>query len=254
MLSLLLAGILIPKVNTQSIIDESWARSLVVGHRGAAAYATENTLPAFTEGIKAKAAAVECDVHMSKDGVPMIMHDSTVDRTFPGIKGKVADLQSADLIAAGVPTLEALIRHVKGKAVLIIEIKGGIGVEKAVVDMVAKEKTEAETIVFSFNADYIKEVKRLNPKLFGVWLSSGGFDRTTFPKMEEKLKEISADAIGFQFKNVNDSLASHLRYRKIPLFVWTVPPNDEVKRLKNLNVNFIITDAPRDIREILDRS
>ena len=250
----MLAAATLLNVTTQAIIRQSWNETLVVGHRGAAAYATENTLPAFTEGIKARASAVECDVHMSRDGVPMIMHDASVDRTFPGLKGKVADLQSSDLVAAGVPTLEALIRHVKGKSVLIIEIKGGIGVEQAVVEMVAKEKTETETIIFSFNSDYIKEVKRLNPKLFGVWLSAGGFDRAAFPKMEEKLKEISADAIGFQFKNVNESLAAHLRYRKIPLFVWTVPPNAEVERLKKLNVNFLITDSPRDVRELLDRS
>lgn len=246
----MLASLVLLAMNTRTIIEESWDRTLVVGHRGAAAKALENTLPAFTEGIKAK--AVECDVHMSKDGVPIIMHDSTVDRTFPALKGKVADLTSQELVKAGIPTLEALIRHVKGKSVLIIEIKGGVGVEKAVVDMVAREKTGDQTIIFSFNAESVKEVKRLNPKLFSVWLSAGGFDRSRFPDMEKKLKEISADAIGFQYKNVTPELAAHLRYRRYPLFVWTVPPTPEVIRLRQLKVNFIISDSPGDVRTILD--
>ncbi|MEK7278389.1 MAG: glycerophosphodiester phosphodiesterase family protein, partial [Chloroflexota bacterium] len=68
----------------------------VIAHRGASAAAPENTLTAFTSAAALGADAVELDVKLSKDGVPIIMHDPTVDRTTDG-RGRVADLTLAAL-------------------------------------------------------------------------------------------------------------------------------------------------------------
>ena len=69
------------KPSTKAIIAQSWKETLVIGHRGAAAYKPENTLPAFEEGIASKAFAVECDIHLSQDGEMVVMHDKTLDRS-----------------------------------------------------------------------------------------------------------------------------------------------------------------------------
>lgn len=70
----------------------------VVGHRGNAAHAPENTLEAIGQGLAAGADAVEFDVHVSADGVPVIIHDPTVDRTTDG-RGAVASMTVAQLQA-----------------------------------------------------------------------------------------------------------------------------------------------------------
>jgi glycerophosphoryl diester phosphodiesterase len=234
-------------VTSQSIVDLSWNQTRVVGHRGAAAYAPENSLEAFRIAIEAKADAAECDIHMSKDGVAMVIHDATLMRTFK-VEGKVADLTAAELKAIGVPTLAEYIGVLKGKCVQVHEIKAGVGVVAATVAEIRRAGTEEESIIFSFNSGFVKEAKTLAPEIYAVWLSAGKFETTGFGKMRENLTETKADAIGFQYRNVSPEITAYLRENKIPLFVWTVPPGEEVDRLKSLKVNFIITDHPRDVR------
>ena len=79
----------------------------VIGHRGAMAYAPENTLESFREARKRGATWVEIDVKLTADGVPIVMHDSSLKRTM-GIDRMVADMRAAELPAA-VPTFEQAI-------------------------------------------------------------------------------------------------------------------------------------------------
>jgi glycerophosphoryl diester phosphodiesterase len=248
MLTSLLAATLMAPPRTSEIVARSWNQTLVVGHRGAAAYAPENTLPSFEEAIKSGAVATECDVFMSQDGVPMVMHDATLDRT-TDLTGRVDATPAQTMIDAGIPTLEKLITTLKGRIVHVIEIKAGVNVEQAVVDLVRKHKVTEETIVFSFNPQIIQKVEALAPEIFTVWLSAAPAQGEALEALPNRLRnELKVDAVGFQFRNVNAPLADRLRTEKIPLFVWTVPPGAEVDRLKDLRVNFIITDHPRDVR------
>lgn len=248
MLTSLLAATLMASPRTTEIVARSWNETLVVGHRGAAAYAPENTLPSFEEAIKSGAVATECDVFMSQDGVPVVMHDATLDRT-TDLTGRVDATPVKTMKEAGVPTLEELILTLKGRIVHVIEIKAGVNVEQAVVDLVRKHKVTDETIVFSFNPQIIQKVEALAPELFTVWLSAVPAQGEVLEALPNRLRnELKVDAVGFQFRNVNAPLVERLRAEKIPLFVWTVPPGAEVDRLKGLRVNFIITDHPRDVR------
>ena len=109
----------------------------MVAHRGASAEAPENTLAAFRLALQQGAPAVECDVHLSADGCPVVIHDETVDRTTNG-KGAVVGLTRAALrgLDAGswrgprfagepIPTLEEALELCAGRARLFIEIKMG---------------------------------------------------------------------------------------------------------------------------------
>src|SRR2546425_868141 len=110
-------------------------RPLRVAHRGASARAPENKLAAFREAIRLEADAIELDVQLSADGVPMVIHDDTVDRTTNG-HGTVATIASRDLrrLDAGawfssrfrgerIPTLEEALECARGRCGLNIEIK-----------------------------------------------------------------------------------------------------------------------------------
>src|SRR5438034_7470028 len=117
-------------------------RPLRIAHRGASARAPENTLAAFTEAVRLGANAIELDVHLTADGVPVVIHDATVERTTNG-RGEVAAMTSKDLrrLDAGawfssrfrgerIPTLEESLEFARGRCALNIEIKepgGGRG-------------------------------------------------------------------------------------------------------------------------------
>ena len=237
-------GAAAPKPSTADIVARSWDQTLVVGHRGAAAYRPENTLPSFEEAIANGAVATECDVHLSQDRQMAIMHDKTLDRT-TSLKGAVKDTPMATMSAAGVPTLQELTRLTKDRIVLVVEIKDGEGVEQMVVDHLKEQKMVDQTICFSFGSERIARVKAANPNQFGVWLVGDPSDPA---KVFETLRTIKADALGVAYKNATPELAKMARDRKIPFFVWTVPPGPEVQRLKDLRVNFIITDHPKDVK------
>jgi glycerophosphoryl diester phosphodiesterase len=114
----------------------SRAGPLRIAHRGASALAPENTLAAFKEAIRLGADLIECDVHLSADDVPVIIHDDTVERTTNG-RGAVAALACSRLrrLDAGawfsprfrgerIPTLEEALECARGRCGLNIEIKG----------------------------------------------------------------------------------------------------------------------------------
>ena len=84
----------------------------VIAHRGASAYAPENTLAAFTEAKRRGASWVEIDVRLTADSVPIVMHDASLRRTL-GVDRLVAELQRAEL-PAEVPTFEETIVSLRG--------------------------------------------------------------------------------------------------------------------------------------------
>ncbi len=239
-------GMAILKVSTVNLVEQSWTRTHVVGHRGAAAYAPENSLESFELAAEVGAHAVECDVHMSKDGRPVVIHDSTLQRTTK-LTGEVKSFEFYDLLDAGVPSLDQYISVLKNKSVQVIEIKAGENVVRSSLEAVQVQKTLDQTVFFSFNSEYVKEVKELEPKAFAVWLVSGKYNKENFGDLAQRLKDIDADAVGFGYKNLDGDVPALLRDAKIPLFVWTVPPGEEVEKLKSLRVNFIISDHPQDL-------
>lgn len=238
------------KPSTEAILARSWKETLVIGHRGAAAYKPENTLPAFEEGIASKAFAVECDIHLSKDGEMVVMHDKTLDRT-TSLKGEVANTTWSEMKAAGIPNLSDLTKVTKDKTVLVVEIKHGEGIEKKMLDYLNQEKMLDQSIVFSFGEDHIANTEKLDSRYFSVWLVGKILKPEDYAATLDRAKELGANGVGFQFRNVTPELVKAAHDRKVPVFVWTVPPGPEVDRLKALKVNFIITDHPRDVYQQL---
>ena len=243
MILCMLAAIVTAKPSAQAIVAESWKTTQVIGHRGAAAYFPENTLPGFEEAIKSGVAATECDIHLSREGEMVVMHDKTLDRT-TSLTGEVAKTSWREMKAAGIPALADLTKLTKDRIVLVVEIKGGDGIEQKLVDHLNANDVRDQSIVFSFGKSHVAKTKQIDPRCFGVWLVA----LPTGPKETlDQAQEIKADGIGFSYKTVTPELVSGAHRRKMPVFVWTVPPGPEVDRLKAMKVNFIITDHPRDV-------
>jgi glycerophosphoryl diester phosphodiesterase len=148
-----------------------------VAHRGYSWIAPENTLPALGAAVAAGATVVEFDVRTTADGVPVVVHDRTVDRTTDG-SGHVADLTADEIRAldagswfspayAGVrvPLLTEVLDLLHPAPALLLEIKPPAGLEqvKVILSLVAEHGLLARTIVQSFDPDVVALVREAAP-------------------------------------------------------------------------------------------
>lgn len=152
---------------------------LVIAHRGAAGHTPENTITSITKAIELGANAIEIDIRQTKDGVPVAIHDASVDRTTNG-SGDVCDFtldEIKQLDAGGwfdekysgekVPTLSEAIETLNDTVKLIIEFKGGIGeyegIEKNVIDIIQQYDVTDRVILKSFDPNQIELLHGLIP-------------------------------------------------------------------------------------------
>ena len=160
----------------------------VFAHRGASAYAPENTLPAFELADRMGADGIELDVQLTKDGEPVVIHDEGIDRVSTGT-GLVRNLTLRELrrfsfhnrmgtyIGVQIPTLREVLEMVKPTAMDVnIELKTGIyrypGLEEKVHALVQELGMQKRIIYSSFNQYSIARMKELDPTVEAAWLFS----------------------------------------------------------------------------------
>lgn len=152
---------------------------MVYAHRGASAYRTENTMSAIELAIEQGADGIEIDVHLTRDGVVAVHHDETVERVFDG-EGALKDLGYDELrrlrarnapqdALAYVPTLdEVLARCASENITLNVELKTNIepypGIERAVIDAVARTGMRERVLYSSFNHQTLMVLRAIDPK------------------------------------------------------------------------------------------
>ncbi len=155
------------------IRNDSRDRFVNYAHRGASAYAPENTLLAFYTGIQMGATGIETDVRMTKDGVLVLFHDTTLTR-MTGMDGSVADytleeLRQFTLEKDGktdrIATLEEFLQLFAFRDITFaLEIKQA-GIEVQLADMIRKYGIADKTVVTSFKKDCIRAIKEYAPEL-----------------------------------------------------------------------------------------
>jgi glycerophosphoryl diester phosphodiesterase len=150
-----------------------------VSHRGAAGLAPENTLSAVKAGVSAGAPFIEIDIRLTSDGVPVLMHDGTLDRTTDGT-GRVRerDWEYVRNLDAGVhysdkfkgenvPRLGAVLEYMKGtSSTLVIEVKdpgGNPGMAGTLAEYLRRYGMEMRVVVISFDAGWVEEFGKLMP-------------------------------------------------------------------------------------------
>jgi glycerophosphoryl diester phosphodiesterase len=230
---------------------------LVFGHRGASAYAPMNTLPAFQLAAEQGAGGIEFDVWLSKDGVPIILHDMHVDATTDG-QGRVADMPLAELQAldagawkdaryAGtrIPTLDALFAAVGQRfSMLNVEIKseeGMIeGVEGAVNACIRRHNVAERVIISSFDPRILQRMSGIAPDLRLAFLEYPATPPEAYSLMN-LVKHVARHPHATQ---VNAEYMRRARDNGWQVNVWTVNEVAEAKRLRDLGVDGIFTDYP----------
>lgn len=230
---------------------------MVVAHRGASGYAPENTLAAVKLATEMKADMTEFDVYKSKDGVIVVMHDETVNRTTNG-KGKIEEMTLKELqtLDAGskydkkfagekIPTLEEIIKLAKGKILLNIEIKGA-GCEKGIVGLVKKYGMQDKVLVSSFHHEYLQTVKELNPDI-----RTGALVNFS-PDIQKIVSEIKADALNIMWLGFNEKVFKEAKDNGLAVFVWTVNDETGMKKMVEAGVDGIITNYPDRAVSVLE--
>lgn len=256
-------------------------RPLVIGHRGCAAKAPENTLPSFKLALQSRADLIELDYQHSGDGVPIVIHDRFLDRTTNArdqwrrrrirVKSKTAAEIGAldagqwfDPVYSGVkvPSLAEALEFISSHdGLTLVEHKAGD--PGTLVDLLRRLKLVGRTIVISFDWKFLRELHELEPRqILGALgpparLSNGRRPVHLRRRLSSRLADLAKTGARIAVWHRRVSPRSvHLAHRRdIKVWVYTVNQLPLARNLVGRGVDGIITDHPDTITsESLDHS
>ncbi|MEA4882570.1 MAG: glycerophosphodiester phosphodiesterase [Clostridia bacterium] len=238
---------------------------LILGHRGMPVSAPENTIPSFRQAMRAGADGIELDVHLSKDGQLVVIHDEKVDRTTDG-SGLVRDKTLAELLGLNaaakfgrdcaphrIPTLAEVVDEVGAECTLLnIEIKSGIvlypGIEQELVAFVRKRALEGKVIFSSFNHYSLMQLKQIAPDL-----RVGLLYMEALVEPWRYARRIGADALHPAHYTVFPEFVAGAHATGIAVNAWTVDKPDDLVRMIRSGVDAVITNDTATALEVRER-
>jgi glycerophosphoryl diester phosphodiesterase len=247
---------------------------LNIAHRGASGYYPENTLIAFQRAVELGADMIELDVHLTKDGEVVVIHDETLDRTTNG-KGNVRDYTLPELkkLDAGawyksefagerIPTLEEVLQSLKGKVQFNIEIKNGPvyyqGIEEKILAILLKQDLRDQVVISSFDHRCLKKIKKMNPDLAtGSLVKLGVLYVARLLKPEKIAQSVGATGLHLHKSYVTPDLVHRAKQHGLRVLVWTVNEPAQMSHFIKMGVDGIVTNFPdklKNERENLKRT
>ena len=230
---------------------------ILVGHRGARALAPENTWSGFMTAVSLGLSMIELDVHLSKDGVVVVMHDETVNRCSNGrgmIENKSwASLQKLDVglwfgkrfAGERMPLLRDILTHLPHAVTVMIEIKHQStqartkALAKAVLAVVKETRAEQRSILASSNYRCLKSLGKIQVLRCFIYSQP----KRLPPALADGFKAI--DAFSWNSELWDAVLAAKLRKLKKQFYVWTINDPKQVGLWKKRGMRGLITDSPQ---------
>ncbi|WP_267243354.1 glycerophosphodiester phosphodiesterase [Streptomyces sp. PR69] len=214
---------------------------LTIGHRGVMGVEPENTLRSFVRAERSGMDAIELDLHLSKDGALVVMHDADVDRTTDG-KGPIAEKTLAELreLDAGqgerVPLFEEVLDAVRSP--LQAEIKDRAAAQALAEVMLRRDLTD-RIEVSSFHDDAVAEIARLVPGVRTVLVASRwGAD------IVDRAKAVGAGALALNIRRLTLETVERARGEKLRVIGWVVNTQDHLRLVRALELDGATTDFP----------
>ena len=254
-------------------------RPLVIGHRGSSAHAPENTLASFDMAEREGADGLEFDVRLASDGVPVVIHDATFERTVLA-EGAVESHTSSALskMSAGewfnrrypklarasfalerIPTLAQVFARY-GSLKLYVEMKceevaRRPRLARAVVGLVREHALAGRVVVKSFEHDSLREVKRLAPEVRTAALFGRSWQRPFVPAggIVAAAVDCGADEISLHRTLLMGATVEEARRRGFEVLAWTVNSSVWLRRALALNLRAVFTDHPGLMHNYLAR-
>ncbi|MFJ5271981.1 glycerophosphodiester phosphodiesterase [Streptomyces sp. NPDC088358] len=210
-----------------------------VAHRGDPYHVRENTIDSLRSALQRGADAVEIDVRLSRDGVPVLLHDETLKRLWEvdrPLRALSAD-EVSGLTGGGVPTLEAALAAT-GDSRIMIDLPGGpdAGAVRRTVDVVRSCGAE-ERVYYCAGAPAMLAVRAADPaaEIALTWT-------TLAPPRPALLDAVRPRWLNYRFTLVDRDLAGRVHHGGHLLSVWTPDTRRSMRRLLDLGVDSITTN------------
>jgi glycerophosphoryl diester phosphodiesterase len=235
----------------------SAARPLVFAHRGGSALAPENTIEAFDNGLALGADGLELDVRLSRDGVVVVHHDRTLERTTT-LRGVLAARSASELADAGVPALIDVLARYRDARVIVEMKVNRPELAVAVVDVVRRANAIERVCLGAFGRRALRAARAIEPAiatsaareevrwaLYRSWVhwpvARVAYDGYQVPEWAGRRRVVSPRFID----------AAHRA--GLAVQVWTVDTEDDARRLLTWGVDALITDRPDIIVPLVKR-
>ncbi|MGH2355212.1 MAG: glycerophosphodiester phosphodiesterase, partial [Chloroflexota bacterium] len=227
----------------------------VIGHRGAAGHAPENTVASFDRGLALGVDGVETDIRATRDGVLVLLHDATVDRTTDGT-GAVADLtweEVSRLNAAAhfgggthpfgqqrVPRLDDFLDRYGGRTTFRLELKAR-GVESAALRAVRARRLLDAAVFTSFQPDVIKAIRRATPDAQTAYLSGAKvFDQDVI----QTALDAGANEVAPRADLIEPAMLARARAAGLRVWAWGVKDRDTLRQAVAAGIGGCTLDYP----------
>jgi len=233
---------------------------LIIGHRGASAVAPENTVAAFRKAIAVGADGIEFDVRLTKDGVPVVIHDSTLRRT-ASLNQRIADLSWQELsnVDVGswfkpgsfanetVPRLEDVFTlFAANNLTLYLEMKCDSPAEygplaEACSRLINEHAIKERVAVECFQLPALKILKEIDPEIKTAAL----FDRSfTDQSVSTRATESGEMAVALHHRLARKALVEKSKQAGLHVAVWTVDDPIWIQRAREIGIDAVITTEP----------
>ncbi len=247
-------------IYSEESVSPIYDKQLLIGHRGGE-YGIENTIDTILYAGTHGADYVEMDVLLTKDNVPVVIHDNNLKRLAKQSK-KISDLTVQEVkqitIKSGkktdtIPTLEELAKAVKGKTKLLLEFKTHGKESESIIDntirVLEQEGILEETIFHTAEDPLIKEFNEKYKDLYLGYVFIGKLG--TFSA--QKMANMPVDFVSAEESLINKIMIREIHKSGKAVFAWTINDDYKVERLLELGVDGIITDYPVEMVDLRDQ-
>jgi glycerophosphoryl diester phosphodiesterase len=227
------------------------SRPLVFAHRGGSALAPENTIAAFDNGLALGADGLELDVHLSRDGVVVVHHDRTLDRTTT-LRGPIAERTAAELQRASVPTLAGVLARYRDPRIIIEMKVNHPPLAAATIDVIRRAGAIDRVCLGSFGLRVLRAARALEPAI----ATSGAREEVRWALYRSWCRWPVSRVVygGYQVPElagrtrvVSRRFVEDAHRAGLGVQVWTVDTEDDAWRLLDWGVDALITDRPHVI-------
>lgn len=233
-------------------------------HRGFSGEYPENTMLAFRKAVETEGCdGIENDVHLTKDGEVVIIHDERLDRTCVNGTGYVRDYTLEELKQFDVsykfadqcgpqriPTLREYFEYVQDKDIITnIELKTGIyeypGIEQKVWALIDEFGLKDKIIISSFNHFSVKRMKELCPDI-----KCGHLTETWLINAGHYVKSCGVECLHPIYHNMSEEVVAEVKSQGIEINTWTVNEESEIRAIMELGVDAVIGNYPDRITKV----
>ncbi|NBJ68803.1 MULTISPECIES: glycerophosphodiester phosphodiesterase family protein [Clostridia] len=216
-----------------------------IGHRGYPVKYPENTMASFQAAVQLNFTHIELDVHLSKDGIPVVMHDHTIDRMTDG-KGEIRSYTLEELRTFKVknveviPTLEEVLLFAKDRVTVSIELKNPKlyhDFEERVLSVIKRTNMLNQVYIISFNQQSLKRLRKLS-KTIEIGLLVNKFKRPHFRLIEK----LHANYVAVNYNGVKESYIKKCEAIGVQLVVWTVNTIEQMNYFQQFPSVLVTTD------------